>query len=101
MAVTPVDGGVPTAILPVGPTHPERVVHWTTDGHALTFIDNAGGASNIWLQPLDRGPRRQVTHFASGTMATFDWSNDGSKLAWMEVQEVRDIVAVALPTSER
>jgi Tol biopolymer transport system component/DNA-binding winged helix-turn-helix (wHTH) protein len=101
MAVTPVEGGVPTAILPVGPTHPERVVHWTTDGRGLTFIDNASGAANIWLQPLDRGPRRQVTHLASGTMATFDWSNDGSKLAWMEVQEVRDIVAVALPSRER
>ena len=101
MAVTPVEGGVPTAILPVGPTHPERVVHWTTDGRALTFIDGVGGASNIWLQPLDRGPRRQLTHFTSGRIATFDWSSDGSKLAWMEVQELRDIVAVALPVGGR
>jgi hypothetical protein len=34
-------------------------------------------------------------------MMTFDWSSDGSKLAWMQVQEVKDIVAVALPARER
>jgi hypothetical protein len=34
-------------------------------------------------------------------MATFDWSSDGSKLAWLQVQEVRDIVSVALPAAER
>ena len=101
MAVTQVEGGVPTVILPVGPTHPDRVVHWTTDGRALTFIDATGGASNIWLQPLDRGPRRQLTHFTTGTMATFDWSNDGAKLAWMQVREVRDIVSIALPAGGR
>ena len=101
MAVTPAEGGVPTAIFPVGSTHSERVVHWTHDGRSLTYIDGAGGASNIWLQPLDQGPPRQLTHFTNGTMATFDWSSDGSKLAWMQVQYVRDIVAVALPGGER
>jgi Tol biopolymer transport system component len=97
MAVTPVEGGLPTAIFPVGPAHSERVVHWAPDGHSLAFIDGVGGASNIWIQPLDKGPPRQLTHFTSGTMATFDWSTDGSRLAWLQVQEVRDVVAVALP----
>jgi Tol biopolymer transport system component/DNA-binding winged helix-turn-helix (wHTH) protein len=101
MAVTPVEGGVPVHIFPVESTHSERVVHWVADGGSLTFIDGAGGASNIWLQPLDHGSRRQLTSFTSGTMATFDWSSDGSKLAWMQVKEVRDIVSVALPAGER
>jgi Tol biopolymer transport system component/DNA-binding winged helix-turn-helix (wHTH) protein len=101
MAVTPVEGGVPTHIFPVESTHSERVVHWMPDGRSLTYIDGVGGASNIWLQPLDQTPRRQLTSFTSGTMATFDWSSDGSKLAWLQVQEVRDIVAVALPAGER
>jgi Tol biopolymer transport system component/DNA-binding winged helix-turn-helix (wHTH) protein len=101
MAVTPADGGMPTTIFPVGPTHSERVVHWAPDGHSLTYIDGVGGASNIWLQALDQSPPRQLTHFTSGTMATFDWSSDGSKLAWLQVQEVRDVVSVALPVGER
>jgi Tol biopolymer transport system component len=101
MAVTPADGGVPSAILPVGSTHSERIVHWAPDGRSLTFIDGVGGASNIWLAPLDHAPPRQLTHFTSGTIMTFDWSTDGSKLAWMRVQEVRDVVSVVLPTGAR
>jgi Tol biopolymer transport system component len=101
MAVTPAEGGVPTAILPVAPTHSERFVHWAPDGRSLTFIDGVGGASNIWLQSLDQSSPRQLTHFTSGSMATFDWSSNGSKLAWLQVQEVRDIVSVALPAAER
>ena len=101
MAVTPAEGGVPTAILPVAPTHSERFVRWAPDGRSLTFIDGVGGASNIWLQSLDQSSPRQLTHFTSGSMATFDWSSDGSKLAWLQVQDVRDIVSVALPAGER
>ena len=85
----------------VAPTHSDRFVHWAPDGRSLTFIDGVGGASNIWLQSLDQSSPRQLTHFTSGTMATFDWSSDGSKLAWLQVQEVRDIVSVALPAGER
>jgi hypothetical protein len=32
---------------------------------------------------------------------TFDWSTDGAKLAWMRVQEVRDVVSVVLPAGAR
>jgi Tol biopolymer transport system component len=71
-------------------------VRWAPDGRALAYIDRTGGASNLWLQPLDRGPRRKLTHFSEGRIASFDWSRDGSKLAWMRVHEVRDIVAIGL-----
>jgi Tol biopolymer transport system component/DNA-binding winged helix-turn-helix (wHTH) protein len=101
MAVTPAEGGVPTTIFSLGPTHSERIVHWAPDGRALTYIDGVGGAPNIWLQPLDHGPARQLTHLTSEAMMTFDWSSDGLKLVWMQVQEVKDIVAVALPGGER
>jgi len=70
-------------------------------GSSLTFIDGVGGASNIWIQPLDKGSPRQLTHFTTGTIATFDWSADGSRLAWLRVQELRDVVAVALPAAQR
>ena len=89
-----------TTIIAVEPTHYKRVVRWAPDGRSLAFIDGAGGASNLWLQPLDHGPRQTLTHFADGTIETFDWSRDGSKLAWMRVHEVRDIVAIALKKEE-
>lgn len=97
VAVTPAEGGVATAIFPVGPTHRERTLRWSADGQALAFIDTLGGAANIWTQRLDRSPAQKLTNFSDGTIATFDWSRDGSKLAWMRVHEVRDIVAITLP----
>jgi Tol biopolymer transport system component len=96
LSVSPVESGLPTTTIVLEPTHAERVVRWAPDGRALAYIDRAGGASNLWLQPLDGGPRRKLTHFTEGRIASFDWSRDGSKLAWMRVQEVSDIVAIGL-----
>ena len=37
--------------------------------------------SNIWSQPLDGGPPRQITHFSDRQVASFAWSRDGKRLA--------------------
>ena len=78
------------------PTHHERVVRWSPDGQSLAFIDGVGGAANIWLEGIDHQSRQKLTHFTDGMISSFDWSRDGLKLAWMRVQEVRDVVAIAL-----
>jgi Tol biopolymer transport system component len=96
LAITPTAGGPPARTLPISETHAARVVRWSPDGHALAFIDGAGGASNIWLQPLDGGPAKKLTSFSEGRITTFDWSPDGSSLAWTRVNEVRDVVALDL-----
>ena len=97
LAITPISGGAPAHMLPISATHAARVVRWSPDGRALAFIDGAGGASNIWLLPLDRGPARKLTNFSDGRITTFDWSPDGSRVAWTRVHEVRDVVALARP----
>ena len=95
LAVTPAGGGTATTIFPVGPTHHERTVRWSPDGRALAFIDDQGGAANLWLQPLDRRPPQRLTSFTEGRIASFDWSRDGSRLTWMRVREVSDVVGIA------
>jgi Tol biopolymer transport system component len=96
LAVTPAAGGLPVRTLPIRGTHLERVVRWSPDGKGLAFIDTVGGAGNIWLQSLDGNTAaRPLTHMATGRMVTFDWSRDGSRLAWTTVTEVSDVVAVA------
>jgi Tol biopolymer transport system component len=99
-AVTPIDGGLPVKTIPLWPTQLERVVRWTPDGRALALLDQAGGASNIWLQPLDGEPARALTHFEEGRITAFDWSRDGSTLAWMRVAEVSDVVTIDLDRAE-
>jgi Tol biopolymer transport system component len=101
MALTPVEGGVPTRSFGLRPTHSERYIRWAPDGTALAYIDMAGGASNLWLQPLQGGPPRMLTTFTEGSIATFDWSRDGASLAFMRVTEVADVVAIDLGRSPR
>ena len=96
LAVTAVTGGPPVRQFPLSPTHLDRVVRWSPDSGALAFIDGVGGVSNIWTQPLDGGSPQRLTGFHEGTMNTFDWSRDGSKLAWVRTTEVHDVVSIDL-----
>ena len=101
LAITPVDGTSPARTLPIRPSHSERVVRWSPDGAGLAFIDSFGGASNIWLQPLNGAPLRRLTNVTEGRIATFDWSRDGTKLAWRRVSEIGDVVAIELDDEGR
>jgi Tol biopolymer transport system component len=94
LAVTPIGSELPTRTLPLSRTHGARVARWSPDGRALALVDSPEGAANIWLQPLDGSPARKLTDLAAGTIETFDWSRDGSWLAWMQVRRTGDVVAV-------
>jgi Tol biopolymer transport system component len=50
------------------------------DGKAVAYIVQEQGVDNLWIQPLDGGPRRQLTHFTSDLITTFAFSPDGSKI---------------------
>jgi len=50
------------------------------------------GFSNIWVQPLDGSPGRQITNFKSGTFRRFSWSPDGKSLALIRDVSQSDVV---------
>jgi TolB protein len=96
IALIPFAGGEPVKVFEYQPvdagTYPVR---WTHDGHALTYIVNRGGVSNIWIQPIDDGPARQLTDFKSDRIFSFDWSRDGKWLALSRGPEERDVVMMS------
>jgi Tol biopolymer transport system component len=79
LAVMPVDGTQPTMTFP-GVLSTGSIVRWTADGKALLHTAAPKDRSNVWLQPIDGGPPRQVTHFADQTIFSFDRSGDGKRL---------------------
>ena len=99
LAILPMHGGQPRQVFPLTSTHCGRTVRWSPDSRSLAYIDCVGGVGNIWRQSLDGKPPRQLTHFTSGQIATFDWSRDGSKLAWITRTQVSDVVLIDRPTS--
>jgi serine/threonine protein kinase/Tol biopolymer transport system component len=60
---------------------PDNRLRWTPDGHGLSYVSNADGASNVWVQPLGGGAARRLTHFRDAEILSFAWSADGRQLA--------------------
>jgi len=84
-------------------THPGRrtlspdsrvagAVVFTPDGKAVAYPIMGNGFSNIWVQPLDGSPGRQITNFKSGTFRRFSWSPDGKSLALIRDVSQSDVV---------
>ena len=54
---------------------------FTPDGKAVVYVVREKGVDNLWQQPLENAPFRQLTHFASERIWQFRFSQDGSKIA--------------------
>jgi Tol biopolymer transport system component len=49
-------------------------------GKALLYAVREKGVDNLWVQPLDGSPRRQLTHFTSERITGYGYSKDGALL---------------------
>jgi Tol biopolymer transport system component len=97
LAVKPVNGGQPLQVFPLSSTHCGRTVRWSPDSRALAYVDCEGGVANIWSRRLDSTAAQKLTDFRSGHIEAFDWSHDGSQLAWITRSQVSDVVLIELP----
>jgi len=68
-------------------------IHWTPDGRAIGYVNAVNGISNIWMQPLAGGQPQQVTHFTSGQLFNFAWSDKGD-LALARGTQSSDVVMI-------
>ncbi len=78
-------------LLPTNP-HFSGGVQFTPDGKALAYPVRESGVDNLWVQPLDGSPGRQITHFTSDVIDQFHWSPDGKKLAVLRTHSESDVV---------
>ncbi len=60
--------------------------------NAVSYPIFENGVNNLWLQPLDGSPGRQLTHFSSERITDYSWSPDGKTLAITRQQDVADVV---------
>jgi Tol biopolymer transport system component len=47
----------------------------------MTYVNNRAGVENVWAQPIDGGPPKQLTSFSDSRILSFDWSRDGNLAA--------------------
>jgi eukaryotic-like serine/threonine-protein kinase len=90
------------ALLPVDSPQNTRLVEmrrpgvgfprFTRDGKAVAYPIRDQDAGNLWLQPLDGSPGKQLTNFKAEQIVEFHWSFDGSKLALLRGHTDSDVV---------
>ena len=65
---------------------------FTPDGKSIAYIVREKGVDNIYAQPLDGSPGRQLTNFSTERIAEFEWSPDGKTLAVVRTHNTSDVV---------
>jgi Tol biopolymer transport system component/predicted Ser/Thr protein kinase len=96
IAVIPFSGGQPVRTFDssVSGVAGYPVIHWTNGGRALTYVLDKQGVSNIWAQPLDGSPPKQLTDFRTDSIYNFAWSQDGQQLALARGTRNQDVVLI-------
>jgi len=69
-------------------------LHFSPDGKGIVYPIREKGVDNLWLQPLDGGPGRQLTNFTSLKIYSYQWSADGKSLALVRGDSPSDLVLI-------
>jgi Tol biopolymer transport system component len=65
---------------------------FTRNGTVVVYIIRENGTDNLWLQPLNGALGRQITNFLTDSIAQFQFSPDGKKLAILRGHTDSDVV---------
>ena len=91
IALVPLDPGSQPRLLEPDP----RVrgnLSFAPDGKALVYSIRVNGVENLWLQPLDGSPGRQLTNFPAELIGTYHWSPDGKSIGMIRAHTESDVV---------
>ncbi|MGC2791087.1 MAG: protein kinase [Candidatus Sulfotelmatobacter sp.] len=73
---------------------PIALIHFSHDGKGVVYAVRENGIDNLWQQPLDGSPGKQLTSFKSEHIFDFHWSFDGSELALVRGHNDSDVVLI-------
>ena len=68
---------------------------WTPDGRAIVYGVTRGGVTNLWAQPIDGSPPKQLTNFAADRIFSFQISRDGKQVALNRGTSASDVVLIS------
>ena len=69
-------------------------LRFSRDGKALVYPFRHSGVDNLWSQPLDGSPGKQLTDFKAEHIHDFHWSFDGSQLGVIRGHTDSDVVLI-------
>ncbi len=71
-----------------------NLIRFAQDGKSLVYTIRENGVDNLWQQPLDGSPGKQLTSFKAEHIWDYHWSPDGSKLAMVRGHTDSDVVLI-------
>jgi eukaryotic-like serine/threonine-protein kinase len=83
---------------PIGKTIPWPdgfAPRWDPSGTSLIYAKETEGVGNLWSQPLDGSPPKQITNFTAQQIFAYDWSPDGKQLFLSRGQTSNDVVLIS------
>jgi eukaryotic-like serine/threonine-protein kinase len=69
-------------------------LRFSPDGKGIVYPVREKGVDNLWEQPLDGGPGRQLTNFTALKIYSYQWSPDGKSLALVRGDSPSDLVLI-------
>ncbi len=70
------------------------LLRFSPDGKGIVYPVREKGVDNLWVQPLDGGPGRQLTNFTALKIYWYQWSPDGKSLALVRGDSPSDLVLI-------
>jgi len=72
----------------------DGAIRFVPGGKSVAYAFRDGIMDNLWLQPLDGTPGRQITEFTSERISDFHWSFDGATLGLARGHADSDVVLI-------
>jgi len=70
------------------------ILRFSPDGKGIVYPIREKGVDNLWVQPLDGGPGRQLTNFTTLKIYWYQWAADGKSLALVRGDSPSDLVLI-------
>jgi Tol biopolymer transport system component len=70
------------------------ILRYSADGKGIVYPIREKGVDNLWVQPLNGGPGRQLTSFTGLKIYWYQWSPDGKSLALVRGDSPSDLVLI-------
>lgn len=95
IAIIPIEGGKPIKTFDFPAIVKTRLFRWSSDGKSLIYIDRTSQTHNLWEQPLDGSPPKQLTFFESGQIWKFELAKDGQSFILSRGNESSDVLMIS------
>ena len=93
ISLVSLDSGKALRTFDYDPRH-RGLLRFSPDGKGIVYPIREKGVDNLWVQPLDGGPGRQLTNFTALKIYSYQWSRDGKSLALVRGDSPSDLVLI-------